>query len=288
MVTDGSSFWAGEYGKFEEGQEVPPSRSLVVTEVPEYSFGEEELAAKLEREMEVGDLEHEDTLAEEEAKREWERKSTPKKSWLETLKLLRERRAYERAKREESKEAKEVREYESKAGKLERKISIAKGEEKLRKHGGSSSSKFTRKVSDVKSIINSLNVSGTGGQGMREGFKKMVPRAQMGQQIYNTGASALREASTPRPDRKLYLMDTERIKMQSSLGKSTRLGLASVQTPKLGSNKAPSIDKSLVLPNLGLLKRQQVPKPSTSVPKIKSPPQYYKKQVRSIKKDIGR
>ncbi len=272
-----------EFKKDIEEGPVSEDMQLVSMQTEWEDLGSEELVGKLGEEEE---LEPKDTLAEEEAKRQWERDTEEGKtteSWWDRLRKIRKALQEESQEGKTAKRRREVGKYESEARRLQEQVSIAKAREDLRKHKGTKSQRFVQKVQSLKDIAGALDVKGTAGAGMRQGFKKMVPHAQMGQNIYSTNARALREIQTPRPDHSLYGFDTEKLKAISSPSRQTRLAQTTTQLPK-GMDIKPRMGKEMVTLDISGLKPKAI---QIEAPKKKAQPPYYKKQVRNIRKGMA-
>jgi len=264
----------------EEGP-VSEDMQMVPMQIEWEELGDEELVGKLGEEE---DLEPNETLAEEEAKRQWERdveEGKTTESWFDRLREVRRQWEVEKAKEAKEKRKKEIRKYETEATKLQEQVSLARGRKSLRDLKGTGSQRFVQKVQDVKNVIGAFDVKGTGGAGMRAGFKKMVPRAQMGQNIYSTNAGALREAQTPHPDLSLYHPNTDRLKQLSSPNRPTRLSEVTTRLPK-GMSVAPKMGKEMVTLDYSGLK----PKPLQIEAPKKIQPKYYKNKIRTIRKGL--
>lgn len=195
----------------------------------------------------------------------------PEESIRDKLRILKEKVSAEIQRSRLEKRKAEIRKYEKEARSLQEKLSLARAHKTLRDLKGTRAQKITQKIQDVKGIFGALDTKGDAGRNLREGFKKMVPRARVGSDIYSTGASGLREMQTPRPDRSLYSVDTDRLKALSSPHRSTRISEVGSKIPK-GLTSTPRIDKSMVV--LGGSRLRQ------------KPSKYYKKRVRDIKRGI--
>ena len=267
---------AKSYADFKKDIEEGPvseDQQLVPMQIEWENLGDEEMAGKLDEKEEWEDLEPEDTLAEELAKRQWDEEVVGGKtteSWGDRLKKL---RAMRKAQVGEA--------QVKKARQLRLDLKLAKAQEQLRKHGGTKSQRFVQKVQNVKNVIGAFDVKGTAGSGMKAGFKKMVPRAQMGQQIYSTNAGALREAQTPHPDLSLYHPNTDRLKQLSSPNRPTRLSEVTTRLPK-GMSVAPKMGKEMVTLDYSGLR----PKPLQIEAPKKIQPKYYKNKIRTIRKGL--
>ena len=225
-----------------------------------------------------------EALAEEEAQRQWEKDTAEGKtteSWFDRLQRIRKALKEESEKSGVAKRKKEISKYEFEARRLQEQVSIAKAREDLSRHKGTKSQRFVQKVQNVKNVIGAFDVKGTAGSGMKAGFKKMVPRAQMGQQIYSTNAGALREAQTPHPDLSLYHPNTDRLKQLSSPNRPTRLSEVTTRLPK-GMSVAPKMGKEMVTLDYSGLK----PKPLQIEAPKKIQPKYYKNKIRTIRKGL--
>ena len=225
MNGSGSGFWADEYGQYEEGQEVPRERSLVLTEQPQYQsyegFAEAWKAQdRPEVTYEVANVDSEDTMAEEEARRQWEgeyKAGETKEPWGDRWKRFKKERQ-EGASKRAVRTAEKLR---KKALRLREDVAIARLESTKRQYGGT-------KVQKAKRLLKEFEF------GSKPGSMKTAKKETM--ELY----------IPPRPSRK----------QPAGGGLTVLQGLTS--PPQVSAADIPSVRASLVQPRLERLRRPQL------------------------------